>query len=521
MNAWAQMLALFKFDPNQPRNPDGTWGDGGGGGGDDGPAAGGVPTDRAIRRAVEGAELMGQVTRVYKPRIDSIDDLMVTEPSQFEPRDELVKRYKDKWPVDPPVVENTTGRIIDGHHRIASAKAAGFTKIFVVPVAIKKKNAWAEMLVLFKAFDPDQPRDDHGQWTDGGSDFSDGGEANRTIAIRTIQALSKDGDDNVDMDELVRVDERLPKVPRRLRGEDDEFIDVARKHGVVETFQPHEQTWTATQSDISVNGVVDKINSYDSWAQRTDVSDPVMLFKQRGTRFALDGHHRLIAAKLLKAPLKVLFIDLDKDKNLFAWFETKGPQKPKKKPLPKKWEAKIDSFDWAAWQRRTRNVYEGEYRGIVIERGKRAAAEAQGPWKVDDPFMQREMTEYVGDRIVQLDEFSREDISDLVRNWLARTPDEAGSMKELANLITEKYDGYAQWRADRIARTETAIAYNHGTVFGYRQAGVTEVEVLDGDGDEACAAANGQVWPLARALKEPVEHPNCTRDFVPIKDDEE
>ena len=62
------------------------------------------------------------------------------------------------------------------------------------------------------------------------------------------------------------------------------------------------------------------------------------------------------------------------------------------------------------------------------------------------------------------------------------------------------------------------IMGNHGTVVASRQAGVTHVEVSDGDDDEACAHANGQVWTLEEALANPVAHPNCTRSFSPVED---
>jgi hypothetical protein len=56
-----------------------------------------------------------------------------------------------------------------------------------------------------------------------------------------------------------------------------------------------------------------------------------------------------------------------------------------------------------------------------------------------------------------------------------------GSSLELGDLIAdkvrEKFDAYADWRADRIARTETANAYNYGRRVRLSEAGVTEVDV--------------------------------------------
>ena len=72
-------------------------------------------------------------------------------------------------------------------------------------------------------------------------------------------------------------------------------------------------------------------------------------------------------------------------------------------------------------------------------------------------------------------------------------------------------------RAQTIALTETANAYNTSSVVGYRESGlIDEVDVLDGTGDEACAEANGSTWTLAEAEANPTEHPNCQRSFVPV-----
>jgi hypothetical protein len=128
------------------------------------------------------------------------------------------------------------------------------------------------------------------------------------------------------------------------------------------------------------------------------------------------------------------------------------------------------------------------------------------------------MTRYVGERIVQLESVTKARVADLMRESFDQT--RADSLLEqsraILDAVREEYQGYDGWRAARIARTERAIAANQGAMFGYAQAGVQEVEVLDGTEDEACARANGQVWSVAYALANPIEHPNCTRAFTPI-----
>lgn len=91
----------------------------------------------------------------------------------------------------------------------------------------------------------------------------------------------------------------------------------------------------------------------------------------------------------------------------------------------------------------------------------------------------------------------------------------------LAKLIREDPSGaFSRSRAQTIARTETATVYNRGAVIGYKKSGrVKRVRVQDNEGPNSCQAckdANGQVWDLDKAEKNPTEHPNCVRSFVPV-----
>ena len=102
----------------------------------------------------------------------------------------------------------------------------------------------------------------------------------------------------------------------------------------------------------------------------------------------------------------------------------------------------------------------------------------------------------------------REVLSGALREGL----DHAGVQGRLGDL----FDGYQDWRLDRISRTETTNAYNLGSVGQYRLGGVSQVDVVDGDLDAPCAAANGSRWSLDEAEGNPSSHPNCTRTFIPV-----
>jgi hypothetical protein len=180
----------------------------------------------------------------------------------------------------------------------------------------------------------------------------------------------------------------------------------------------------------------------------------------------------------------------------------------------------VDKFDWASYNDSLMEDLNGNFRAIVKIQGQRAAVRAGlDKFTYDDPFVEKTLTTYVGERITQLDETTRGDVSLLVRNAVEAGTGSATELGDkIADLVREKFDGYADWRADRIARTETGIGYNIGNVLGYREAGVEKVRVIDGDQDEECAKANGQVWTLAEALANPLAHPNCERDFAPEVD---
>jgi len=181
-------------------------------------------------------------------------------------------------------------------------------------------------------------------------------------------------------------------------------------------------------------------------------------------------------------------------------------------------KALVDQLPWSEWsQKKFGPGFTVLYRDLVIKSGKATAKAIDSAWRQADPFTSRFMTHYVGERITQLEGTSK----DLVTQTVRRVLDEADGLTttELGSLIREtvedQFGDFAKYRADRIARSETAIAYNHGTVLGVSQAGGDTVDVFDGEDDDVCAAANGQTWTIEHALADPIAHPNCVRAFSP------
>ncbi len=111
------------------------------------------------------------------------------------------------------------------------------------------------------------------------------------------------------------------------------------------------------------------------------------------------------------------------------------------------------------------------------------------------------------------------------------------SPQRLGNELT---DILGRSRAMTVARTETAFAFNEGTILAMEDAAIENVRILDGSGclpighrDGAPAAsgtvgvveeaneANNQIWPVAEFRIRKVGHPNCVRAAVIHIDKEE
>jgi uncharacterized protein with gpF-like domain len=107
---------------------------------------------------------------------------------------------------------------------------------------------------------------------------------------------------------------------------------------------------------------------------------------------------------------------------------------------------------------------------------------------------------------------------DEIRSLVDQQTEEGWSMDELARQIRSHGDDMSKSRSLTIARTESGTAYNLGGLLSYADAGVKKVQVLDGDKDEECAAADGATWSLDDAQANPLGHPNCTRAFSPVVD---
>lgn len=183
----------------------------------------------------------------------------------------------------------------------------------------------------------------------------------------------------------------------------------------------------------------------------------------------------------------------------------------------------IDSFPWDDWQDKLQPDFTQVYKDAAAAIGRKAAAAHGVTFNVDDPGVSKHMTRYVGERVTQLSETSKSQVKAKIRSAL-EDADQDSSAQDLADLVTntvrDTYDDYEQYRSLRIARTESAVVYNNGSVFAGIQSGFDNFDVVDGTDDDECADANGDVWTSDECLEDPIAHPNCVRAFFPHVDDD-
>jgi hypothetical protein len=122
----------------------------------------------------------------------------------------------------------------------------------------------------------------------------------------------------------------------------------------------------------------------------------------------------------------------------------------------------------------------------------------------------------VGSRVVGINETTRQGIAGVIQDALG-TEGEALTSSDIASRIKD-IGIFNDARAEVIARTELAFAFNSAALTSYKEYGVSQVQAIDGDKDEKCAERNGKVYPVAEA-QDIEDHPNGTLDWVPIRDD--
>lgn len=103
----------------------------------------------------------------------------------------------------------------------------------------------------------------------------------------------------------------------------------------------------------------------------------------------------------------------------------------------------------------------------------------------------------------------------------------SGEPIELAQRITEKFQGYPDWMAKRLARTEARMGYNNSAADMWEEVGVELCQEYDGQGGESgvtdleCLRRNGQIVTLDEFREDDRrEHPNGTLGAIPFVEED-
>lgn len=102
-----------------------------------------------------------------------------------------------------------------------------------------------------------------------------------------------------------------------------------------------------------------------------------------------------------------------------------------------------------------------------------------------------------------------------LRTFLGNEIKEGYSNAEIADHIRAHFSQFPDWKADRLARTETMFAYNFATLIAADSVGISRVQAIDaqhGPTDvDPCERRNGKIYDIQAALSETAnEHPNGT-----------
>lgn len=145
--------------------------------------------------------------------------------------------------------------------------------------------------------------------------------------------------------------------------------------------------------------------------------------------------------------------------------------------------------------------------------GFAAGGEALGlglSFAVTNPRVQDVLGE-LGGAIRGIDATTRGTVRDVIGAGLR----EGQSVQQLAAALRAS-TAWSQSRAETIARTESATAYNRGAALAYAEGGVKRVLVADGTGDGLCSPYADTEQSLAWFAANPKAHPRCTRAAAPI-----
>lgn len=162
----------------------------------------------------------------------------------------------------------------------------------------------------------------------------------------------------------------------------------------------------------------------------------------------------------------------------------------------------------------------GWVRSVMDAAGKKEIARLRlndARWDADDPRVVEWSRKHAAELVTTAGETTKRELRKFITAKLAEP---GWDWKDIAQGIREKFPRkWPGWKADRVARTETMLAYNTASLYAYEQNGITHVRAHDAAiperSDPHCIERNGKIFPIADAWKEQ-EHPNGTLSWSPL-----
>lgn len=145
-------------------------------------------------------------------------------------------------------------------------------------------------------------------------------------------------------------------------------------------------------------------------------------------------------------------------------------------------------------------------------------------WGFDVPHeASREWLKDYASEVLKTFENMTETTTQMIREALAEGLKEGESVQDLMERVKGVYSDMSDYRAERIARTETANAYETANFESYKEVGVRkkswhrgggelECEICDGNEDEGAIDID---TPFSSGHMHPPGHPNCDCDLIP------
>lgn len=135
-----------------------------------------------------------------------------------------------------------------------------------------------------------------------------------------------------------------------------------------------------------------------------------------------------------------------------------------------------------------------------------------------EPVVARKVVARIGQRVTSINRTTRDAVVKVIQTTVEQGMTDGLGAAELGDALETALDDaktFDEYRAELIARTETAQAYNASALGSYGEFGIEKVEPLDGDEDPECIARLARGPVTLEEAEADEDHPNGTLDWVP------